>query len=38
MISKSSGKGGIRSKEEDEMVGLDIPEVGVHAYPEFVQN
>src|SRR3954452_5233163 len=38
MSSKSSGKGGIRSKEEDEVTGLDIPEMGVHAYPEFIQN
>ncbi len=28
-------KGGIRSEEEDELVGLDLPEVGVLAYPEF---
>jgi ammonium transporter, Amt family len=28
-------KGGIRSKEEDELVGLDIPEMGVTAYAEF---
>ncbi len=25
----------IRSKEEDELVGLDLPEMGVLAYPEF---
>jgi len=37
-ISKARGKGGIRSKEEDEIAGLDIPEMGVAAYPEFVQN
>ena len=37
-ISKSRGKGGIRSKEQDEIVGLDIPEMGVAAYPEFVQS
>ncbi len=29
-------KGGIRSAEEDEINGLDIPEMGVLAYPEFV--
>ncbi|MFN0092087.1 MAG: ammonium transporter [Acidimicrobiales bacterium] len=29
-------KGGIRSDEEDELVGLDLPEMGVQAYPEFV--
>ncbi len=28
-------KGGIRSKEEDEIGGLDLPEMGVLAYPEF---
>jgi Amt family ammonium transporter len=34
-ISKKMGKGGIRSKEEDELMGLDLPEMGVSAYPEF---
>jgi ammonium transporter, Amt family len=29
-------KGGIRSKEEDEIEGLDLPEMGVLAYPEFM--
>jgi hypothetical protein len=28
-------KGGIRSKAEDEVVGLDLAEMGVLAYPEF---
>ena len=28
-------KGGIRSSEADELMGLDIPEMGVEAYPEF---
>jgi ammonium transporter, Amt family len=28
-------KGGIRSDELDEMIGLDLPEMGVLAYPEF---
>ena len=37
-ISKSMGKGGIRSKEADEIAGLDIPEMGVLAYPEFVSQ
>jgi ammonium transporter, Amt family len=37
-VSKSMGKGGIRSKEEDEQTGLDLPEMGVQAYPEFVKN
>jgi ammonium transporter, Amt family len=38
MISKSTGKGGIRSKEEDEIMGLDYPEMGVEAYPTFVKT
>ncbi|HEX4983585.1 MAG TPA: ammonium transporter [Ilumatobacteraceae bacterium] len=37
-VSKSRGKGGIRSKEADEINGLDIPEMGVLAYPEFVSQ
>jgi ammonium transporter, Amt family len=28
-------KGGIRSTEADEAAGLDLPEMGVLAYPEF---
>lgn len=28
-------KGGIRSNEEDEIAGLDVPEMGVLAYPDF---
>ncbi|WCO68629.1 ammonium transporter [Iamia majanohamensis] len=28
-------KGGIRSAAEDELMGLDLPEMGVLAYPEF---
>jgi Amt family ammonium transporter len=28
----------IRSKEEDELVGLDLPEMGVLAYPEFAKE
>jgi Amt family ammonium transporter len=35
VISLKMGKGGIRSSEEDEIAGLDIPEMGVQAYPEF---
>jgi Amt family ammonium transporter len=38
MISKARGKGGIRSKEEDQITGLDIPEMGVEAYPTFVKT
>jgi Amt family ammonium transporter len=29
--------GGIRSKEEDELGGLDLPEMGAMAYPEFME-
>ena len=28
-------KGGIRPAEEDEVAGMDLPEMGVLAYPEF---
>ncbi|MBP7929419.1 MAG: ammonium transporter [Acidimicrobiia bacterium] len=35
-ISIARGKGGIRSAEDDEINGLDIPELGVTAYPDFV--
>ncbi len=38
VISKSRGKGGIRSAEQDEIEGLDFPEMGVDAYPEFVKR
>jgi Amt family ammonium transporter len=34
-IQNKLTKGGIRSAEEDEINGLDIPEMGVLAYPEF---
>jgi Amt family ammonium transporter len=34
-VSIAMGKGGIRSKEADELIGLDEPEMGVRAYPEF---
>jgi Amt family ammonium transporter len=27
---------GIRVSEEEEMAGLDLPETGMEAYPEFV--
>lgn len=37
-LSKRTGKGGIRSKEEDEIAGLDLPEMGVAAYPESVRS
>ena len=34
-IQNALTKGGIRSEEADEIAGLDIPEMGVYAYPEF---
>jgi Amt family ammonium transporter len=34
-IQSSLTKGGIRPSEEDELAGLDLPEMGVQAYPEF---
>jgi Amt family ammonium transporter len=37
-IQNKFTKGGIRSAEEDEINGLDIPEMGVVAYPEFGSN
>lgn len=35
-ISIARGHGGIRSSADDEINGLDLPEMGVTAYPEFV--
>ena len=35
-IQNALTKGGIRSEEADEIAGLDLPEMGVLAYPEFV--
>jgi len=37
-VSHALGKCGIRSKEDDELVGLDLPEVGALAYPDFVRS
>jgi Amt family ammonium transporter len=37
-VSKKMGKGGIRSATDDELAGLDLPEMGVLAYPEFVTS
>ena len=34
-IQNAVMKGGIRSEEADELAGLDLPEMGVLAYPEF---
>ncbi len=35
-IQNALTKGGIRSDAEEEVSGLDLPEMGVLAYPEFV--
>jgi Amt family ammonium transporter len=35
-IQNALTTGGIRSDEEDELAGLDLPEMGVLAYPDFV--
>ena len=37
-IQNAVTKGGIRSDEADEMAGLDLPEMGVLAYPEFLDT
>ena len=37
-IQNALTKGGIRTDEEDEIAGLDLPEMGVLAYPEFVYD
>ncbi|MGE0731425.1 MAG: ammonium transporter [Acidimicrobiia bacterium] len=37
-IQNALTKGGIRSDADDEIAGLDLPEMGVLAYPEFVQS
>ena len=34
-IQNAVTKGGIRSEEADEIAGLDLPEMGALAYPEF---
>jgi Amt family ammonium transporter len=34
-VQNAFTNGGIRSAEEDELVGLDLPEMGVLAYPDF---
>ena len=34
-IQNKLTKGGIRPTEEDELAGLDLPEMGVLAYPDF---
>ena len=34
-IQNTLTKGGIRSTEEDEILGLDMPEMGMVAYPDF---
>ena len=34
-VQNALTKGGIRPSEKAEMAGLDMPEMGVLAYPEF---
>jgi Amt family ammonium transporter len=34
-IQNALTKGGIRSTEQDEIAGLDLPEMGILAYPDF---
>ena len=34
-IQNAVMKGGIRPPEEEELAGMDLPEMGVLAYPEF---
>ena len=34
-LSDRFTEGGIRSDEETELAGLDVPEMGVEAYPDF---
>jgi Amt family ammonium transporter len=37
-IQDAMTKGGIRPPAEEEVAGLDLPEMGVLAYPEFVRS
>jgi len=37
-IQNALTKGGIRSDESEEVEGLDVPEMGVLAYPDFVPS
>ena len=37
-IQNKLTKGGIRSTEDDEIAGLDLPEMGTLAYPDFSVN
>jgi Amt family ammonium transporter len=37
-VSRAMGKGGIRSAAEDEIAGLDEPEMGALAYPDFATS
>jgi Amt family ammonium transporter len=34
-IQNALTKGGIRSDAEEEVAGLDVPEMGILAYPDF---
>ncbi len=36
-IQNAIMKGGIRSEEADEIAGLDLPEMGAYAYPDFAK-
>jgi Amt family ammonium transporter len=35
-IQNAFTKGGIRAEEADELIGMDMPEMGVFAYPQFL--
>jgi Amt family ammonium transporter len=35
-ISNRVMKGGIRAERDDELLGMDMPEMGAEAYPEFL--
>jgi len=37
-IQNALTKGGIRAEEADELEGMDLPEMGVFAYPAFLPS
>ena len=37
-IQNTVMKGGIRPPAEEELMGMDLPEMGALAYPEFVHH
>ena len=37
-IQNALTKGGIRADEADEVEGMDLPEMGVYAYPAFLPS